>query len=49
VGFKKGLEKGPDGNGWSMTPDVIEGTRRRYEEALELLTGQPASSMGISA
>jgi phosphoribosylaminoimidazole-succinocarboxamide synthase len=48
AGFKKGLETGPDGNGWNMTPDVVEGTRKRYEEALELLTGQPGS-MSTSA
>ncbi|KAI0077736.1 phosphoribosylaminoimidazole-succinocarboxamide synthase [Panus rudis PR-1116 ss-1] len=42
-GFRKGLENGPEGKegeGWSMTEDVVEGTRKRYEEALELLTGE---------
>ncbi|KEP54588.1 phosphoribosylaminoimidazole-succinocarboxamide synthase [Rhizoctonia solani 123E] len=38
-GFKKGLENGKDGQGWTMTDDVVEGTRKRYQEALDLLTG----------
>lgn len=38
TGFKKGLEKGLEGNGWEMTPDVVEGTKKRYEEAWKLLT-----------
>ncbi|CUA73767.1 phosphoribosylaminoimidazole-succinocarboxamide synthase [Rhizoctonia solani] len=37
-GFKKGLENGKDGQGWTMTDDVVEGTRKRYQEALDLLT-----------
>ncbi|KAJ1310926.1 hypothetical protein OPQ81_009438 [Rhizoctonia solani] len=37
-GFKKGLEHGKDGQGWTMTDDVVEGTRKRYQEALDLLT-----------
>ncbi|CAE6505405.1 unnamed protein product [Rhizoctonia solani] len=37
-GFKKGLESGKDGQGWTMTDDVVEGTRKRYQEALDLLT-----------
>lgn len=44
-GFKKGLESGPlgkEGQGWVMTDDVVEGTRKRYEEAYEMLTGQKA-------
>lgn len=36
-GFKKGLEGGLDGNGWEMTPAVVEGTKERYEEAWQLL------------
>jgi len=38
-GFKKGLEDGLDGKGWEMSPDVVEGTRKRYEEAWQLLAG----------
>ncbi|GAB1523988.1 Bifunctional purine biosynthetic protein ade1 [Rhizoctonia solani] len=37
-GFKKGLENGKDGQGWIMTDAVVEGTRKRYQEALNLLT-----------
>ncbi len=43
TGFRKGLESGPEGRegeGWAMAEDVVEGTRKRYLEALELLTGQ---------
>ncbi|KAM5530830.1 hypothetical protein V8D89_012467 [Ganoderma adspersum] len=43
TGFRKGLESGPEGKegeGWVMAEDVVEGTRKRYLEALELLTGQ---------
>jgi len=36
-GFKKGLEGGLDGSGWEMTPEVVEGTKKRYEEAWDLL------------
>jgi len=36
-GFKKGLEDGLDGEGWEMTPAVVEGTKKRYEEAWQLL------------
>lgn len=39
-GFKKGLEAGPDGKGWTMDDNVVAGTKKRYEEALEMLTGQ---------
>ena len=38
-GFKKGLEGGLDGEGWTMTPFVVEGTQKRYEEAWQLLAG----------
>ncbi|KAG8740430.1 Bifunctional purine biosynthetic protein ade1 [Ceratobasidium sp. 428] len=37
-GFKKGLESGKDGQGWTMTDDVVQGTRKRYQEAWDLLT-----------
>ncbi|KAF9820828.1 hypothetical protein IEO21_01055 [Rhodonia placenta] len=43
TGFRKGLESGPagrEGEGWTMTQDVVEGTRQRYVEALTMLTGQ---------
>ena len=43
TGFRKGLESGPEGKegeGWVMTDDVVEGTRKRYLEALEMLTGE---------
>ncbi|KAG9077864.1 Bifunctional purine biosynthetic protein ade1 [Ceratobasidium sp. UAMH 11750] len=36
-GFKKGLEGGKDGQGWMMTDDVVQGTRKRYQEAWDLL------------
>ncbi|KIP07462.1 hypothetical protein PHLGIDRAFT_30022 [Phlebiopsis gigantea 11061_1 CR5-6] len=42
-GFKKGLEGGPpgtEGQGWVMTDEVVEGTRKRYLEAYEMLTGE---------
>ncbi|CDO76286.1 hypothetical protein BN946_scf184917.g2 [Trametes cinnabarina] len=39
VGFRKGLESGPEGQGWVMDQSVVEGTRKRYLEALEMLTG----------
>ncbi|TFK39529.1 hypothetical protein BDQ12DRAFT_681933 [Crucibulum laeve] len=41
TGFKKGLESGPqgkEGQGWVIDPDVVEGTRKRYAEAVTLLT-----------
>lgn len=40
-GFRKGLESGPEGHeseGWAMDESVVEGTKKRYEEALALLT-----------
>ena len=43
TGFKKGLESGPlgkEGQGWVMTDEVVEGTRKRYLEAYEMLTGE---------
>ena len=42
TGFKKGLEAGPDGQGWKMEDAVVEGTRKRYEEALKMLVGDSA-------
>lgn len=45
TGFKKGLESGPpgkEGQGWVMTDEVVEGTRKRYLEAYEMLTGDKA-------
>jgi phosphoribosylaminoimidazole-succinocarboxamide synthase len=44
VGFVKGMEKGPEGQGWTIAPEIVEGTRKRYEEALERLTGEPRST-----
>ncbi|QRV76716.1 phosphoribosylaminoimidazole-succinocarboxamide synthase [Ceratobasidium sp. AG-Ba] len=37
-GFKKGLEAGKDSQGWTMAEDVVQGTRKRYQEAWDLLT-----------
>lgn len=40
TGFKKGLESGPvghEGEGWEMEESVVEGTKKRYEEALTML------------
>ncbi|OCH96363.1 SAICAR synthetase [Obba rivulosa] len=42
-GFRKGLEDGPEGRrgeGWVMDDSVVEGTRRRYLDALTMLTGE---------
>ena len=39
-GFKKGLESGPpglEGKGWTIDEDVVEGTKKRYEEVVRLL------------
>ncbi|KAL1684142.1 hypothetical protein EV122DRAFT_257151 [Schizophyllum commune] len=39
-GFKKGLESGPpgqEGQGWTIDEDVVEGTKKRYEEVVRLL------------
>ncbi|PAV19980.1 phosphoribosylaminoimidazole-succinocarboxamide synthase [Pyrrhoderma noxium] len=41
-GFKKGLESGPEGkegSGWTMSEEVVEGTKERYEDVLKMLTG----------
>ncbi|TEB33098.1 SAICAR synthetase [Coprinellus micaceus] len=40
-GFRKGLESGPEGKegeGWVIQESVVEGTRQRYQEAVDLLT-----------
>ena len=40
-GFRRGLESGPEGKegeGWTIDDSVLEGTRKRYTEAVELLT-----------
>ncbi|KAF9269241.1 phosphoribosylaminoimidazole-succinocarboxamide synthase [Marasmius fiardii PR-910] len=37
AGFRKGLESGKEGKGWLIDEDVVRGTRKRYEEALNLL------------
>ena len=39
VGYRKGLESGPNGNGegWGIDDTVIEGTRERYKEAEQML------------
>lgn len=36
-GFKKGLEAGLEGNGWTMSEEVIKGTQERYEEVVSWL------------
>ncbi|KAI0033909.1 phosphoribosylaminoimidazole-succinocarboxamide synthase [Vararia minispora EC-137] len=38
-GFKKGLEEGKDGNGWTMSEEVVTGTSERYIEARDRLLG----------
>ncbi|KAJ3744839.1 phosphoribosylaminoimidazole-succinocarboxamide synthase [Lentinula detonsa] len=41
AGFKKGLlesgKKGEEGQGWTIESSVVEGTKKRYEEAVKLL------------
>ncbi|KIO30909.1 hypothetical protein M407DRAFT_242003 [Tulasnella calospora MUT 4182] len=37
-GFKKGLESGLDGNGWTIDAEVVEGTQKRYEEVSRLIS-----------
>jgi phosphoribosylaminoimidazole-succinocarboxamide synthase len=36
-GFRKGLEGGPDGQGWTMSDEVVQGTRERYLSARDIL------------
>ncbi|KAJ7368781.1 phosphoribosylaminoimidazole-succinocarboxamide synthase [Mycena albidolilacea] len=41
AGFRKGLEAGPEGSGgkgWAIEETVVEGTRKRYEEVVAMLT-----------
>ncbi|KAJ3823882.1 phosphoribosylaminoimidazole-succinocarboxamide synthase [Lentinula raphanica] len=41
AGFRKGLEsgrEGEEGQGWTIEDSVVEGTQKRYEEAVKLLT-----------
>ncbi|KAF7352417.1 SAICAR synthetase [Mycena venus] len=39
AGFRKGLEAGPTGSeGWVIEESVVEGTRKRYEEVVAMLT-----------
>ncbi|KAJ7039257.1 phosphoribosylaminoimidazole-succinocarboxamide synthase [Mycena alexandri] len=40
VGFRKGLEAGPENtsDGWLIADHVVEGTRKRYEEVVAMLT-----------
>ncbi|KAJ7797338.1 phosphoribosylaminoimidazole-succinocarboxamide synthase [Mycena olivaceomarginata] len=41
AGFRKGLEAGPEGSGgkgWAIEESVVEGTRKRYEEVVAMLT-----------
>jgi phosphoribosylaminoimidazole-succinocarboxamide synthase len=42
AGFRKGLERGPEGNegsGWVIEDAVVQGTKKRYEEVAEMLVG----------
>ncbi|KAI0247104.1 phosphoribosylaminoimidazole-succinocarboxamide synthase [Lactifluus subvellereus] len=36
-GFRKGLEGGPDGQGWTMSDEVVQGTQERYLSARDML------------
>jgi len=48
TGFRKGLESGPEGHegeGWVMEPNVVEGTRQRYMEALSMLIGEEGTGI----
>ncbi len=36
-GFRKGLEDGPDGQGWTMSKEVVQGTQERYLSARDKL------------
>ncbi|KAJ7771133.1 hypothetical protein DFH07DRAFT_242327 [Mycena maculata] len=40
TGFRKGLEAGPEGttDGWVIEEKVVEGTQRRYQEVVAMLT-----------
>lgn len=40
-GFRKGLESGPEGKegeGWLIEQSIVEGTRKRYDEVVGMLT-----------
>lgn len=45
-GFRKGLEGGKEGKGegWTMSEEVVRGTRERYVEARDLLIGSVKSA-----
>jgi len=36
-GFRKGLEDGPDGQGWTMSEEIVQGTQERYLNARDIL------------
>lgn len=36
-GFRKGLEDGPDGQGWTMSDEVVQGTQERYLNGRDIL------------
>jgi phosphoribosylaminoimidazole-succinocarboxamide synthase len=36
-GFQKGLEDGPNGQGWTMSEEVVQGTRERYLNGRDIL------------
>lgn len=36
-GFRKGLEDGPDGQGWTMSEEVVRGTQERYLNGRNIL------------
>nr|GAT58502.1 SAICAR synthetase [Mycena chlorophos] len=42
AGFRKGLEDGPEGSvagtGWVIDEKIVEGTRKRYQDVVEMLT-----------
>ncbi|KAF7302083.1 SAICAR synthetase [Mycena indigotica] len=42
AGFRKGLEGGPEGSpkgtGWLIDPNVVDGTRQRYQDVVTMLT-----------
>jgi hypothetical protein len=38
AGFKKGLEKGVDGQGWLIEEAIMKKTKTKYEEAVRMLT-----------
>jgi len=38
AGFKKGLEQGVNGDGWLIDEGIVTKTKKKYEEAVRLLT-----------